>query len=320
MNNLSDKELLEMMADFPKHELSTKERTEMLKRISGEVVTKPKRQVNFQRIAAVAAMFILAIIGPMLYFSNTIGENNSQGGSGTTETQEANYFALKDKDGKPLYGNSNYGIPNKASLLAPEEWIANDKRSVAKMMIFLWGDYKEFANKPLYVDAVNKKTGEKERLTEAVLSGGIYGADAHALTSFKPFSSPGVWNLQFSVGNKEIATFPIYVKEAYITFGKSTLLISPEDLLAGVYEHEFIEVEGKNLPEEIELKIFELENGTSKTTAFPFKKVADYTTTDGKTVSHYGGSFTLEKSGQYQFSVLEESQTVVVRKPTDEKK
>ncbi|WP_066310919.1 hypothetical protein [Bacillus sp. FJAT-29814] len=319
MSNLSDKELLEMMAKFPKHELSTKGRTEVLKKISEDVSTKRKRPVNNQKMSALAAVLFLAFIGPILYFSNTTGGNDSRSGSVTTDVQEANYFALEDQDGKPLYATSNFGIPNKVSLLAPEEWIANDKRSVAKIMIFLWGDYKEFANKPLNVDAVNVKTGEKERLTEAVISGGLYGSDAHALTSFKPFSAPGVWNLQFSVGNKKIGEFSIYVKEGYITIGKATLLTSPEDLYAGEYEHEFIEVEGENLPEEIELKISEIENNDAKTTTFLFKKVADYTTTDGKKISHYGGAFTLEKSGQYQFSVLEESREIEVRKPIDQK-
>lgn len=318
MSNLSDKELLELMGDFPKHELSTKVRTQMLKRISEDVSTSPKRRLSLQRVSALAAVFILALIAPILYFSNASGEKSLISGFLTTKAEEGNYFALMN-EGKPIYADSNYGIPDKVSLLAPEEWIANDKRSVAKMMIFLWGDYKDFANNPLTVEAVHVQTGVKEQLTEAVVSGGLYGSDAHALTSFKPFSTPGVWNLQFSVGGKNVGEFSIYVKEPYISFGKSTLLVSSEDLYAGFYEHEIIEVEGENLPEEIELKIFTIEGETSLTTTFPFKKVADYTTTDGKKISQYGGGFTLERSGNYQFSVLQESQAVEVRKPSKTK-
>lgn len=50
MSNLSDKELLEMMADFPKHELSTKQRTDMLKRISEAGTVKPRKVFNIQRL------------------------------------------------------------------------------------------------------------------------------------------------------------------------------------------------------------------------------------------------------------------------------
>ncbi|MBS4215291.1 hypothetical protein [Neobacillus rhizophilus] len=316
MSNLSDKELLEMMADFPKHELSTKQRTDMLKRISEAGTVKPRKPFNIQRLGAVAALFILALIAPIFYFTNTAEEKNLGSSSSViTKAQEGDYFALMNEEGKPIYADSNFGIPNKVSLLAPLDWIAKDKGTVAKMMIFLWGKYDY--SKSLKVDAVHVKTGVKEHLAETPLSGGIYGTDAHTVTSFEPLPFSGVWNLQFTVGGKQIGEFSIYVKEPYISIGKSTLMISAEDLYAGFYEHEVIEVEGSNLPDEIELEIFQLE--TAEATTFTFKKAADYTTTDGKHITDYGGGFTIKKSGKYRFTVLQQSQAVEVRKPTDGK-
>lgn len=157
----------------------------------------------------------------------------------------------------------------------------------------------------------------KEHLAETPLSGGIYGTDADTVTTFEPLPFSGVWNLQFTVGDKKVGAFSIYVKEPYITIGKSTLMISAEDLYAGFYEHEFIEVEGSNLPDEIELEIFQLE--TAEESKFTFKKVADYTTTDGKHITEYGGGFTIKNSGKYRFTVFQQSEAVEVRKPVDEK-
>lgn len=318
MSNLSDKELLKMMSDFTKHELSTKQRTDMLKRIGEAGTIRTKKKFNFPRLGALAAVLVLALITPLFYFTHTAEEKNPRSGSSIiSKAQEGDYFALKDENGQAIYVESNFGIPNKVSLLAPQNWVAKDKRSVAKMMIFLWGKYSNFSNKPLNVDAVHVKTGVIEHLATTQVSGGINGADAHALTSFEQFPFAGVWNLQFRIGERMVGEFSIYVKEPYITIGNSTLMISAEDLYAGFYENEIIEVEGNNLPDEIQFEVFQLE--TAEPTSFTFKKVSDYTTTHGKHITEYGGGFTIKKSGKYRFTVLQHSQAVEVRKPTDGK-
>ena len=316
LSQLSDKELLKVMADFPKHELTTRQRTEMLKVLGESGSRKQRNPINFQSFAAWAAVFVLILIAPILYFSSS-KENDAirTGSKGETSNhvEQGDYFALMDENGAH-YVDSNYGIPNKVSLLAPTEWIAKDKRSVSKIMIYLWGDYeKDFANKPLKVDAVHVKTGVKEHLATTVISGGMYGSDGHAMTSFEPFTDSGVYNLTFTAGNKKVGTFSIYVKEPYIKIGNSTLMISQEDLYAGFYEDAVIEVEGDNLPTEIELELFQIEN--AEETTFTFKDKTDYTTTDGRKVSLYTGDFQIKKSGKYRFSVLKHSEAVEVRKP-----
>ncbi|MFZ7944978.1 hypothetical protein [Neobacillus sp. 19] len=184
-------------------------------------------------------------------------------------------------------------------------------------MVFLWG--KDFdLSQTLNIDAVNVKTGETQHLDKTSLSSGLYGADAHALTNFATLDQPGFWNLEFTLYNtkgekKNAGEFTIYVKEPYITIGNSTLMISQEDLYAGFYEETDIEIEGDDLPQEIELEIFSLETG--ETSTFTFKDKTDYTKTDGKNISTYKGDFQLKKSGKYRFTVLQQSQTVEVRKP-----
>ncbi|MEH7334962.1 hypothetical protein V7161_20170 [Neobacillus drentensis] len=316
MRNLSDKDLLEILANFQKHELTTEQRTDMLK-VIGEASTRRHRKLfNFQRLAALAAIFILVLLAPLLYFTDKKESSSQITGSGRTKTvQQGEYFALKDTDGSPLYADSNFGIPNKVSLLAPLEWIAKDRRGVSKIAIYLWGDYqKDFANNSLNIEAVHVKTGVKEHLATTVISGGMYGSDGHAMTGFKSLDLPGIWNLEFRAGNKKIGEFSIYVKEPYIKVGNSTLMISQEDLHAGFYEDVSIEVEGDELPPELKLEVFALEN--TEISEFTFKDKTDYTTTDGKKMSMYHGDFHLKKSGKYRFTILQKSEAVEVRKPS----
>lgn len=317
MSQLSDKELLEVMSNFPKHELTTRQRAEMLQTFSEASKGKQRQPFNFQRVAALAAVFLLVLIAPILYFSSSQEKGIIRTGDKVEVIKPAErgtVFALKDDKGNPIYADSNFGIPNKVSLLAPTEWIAKDTRSVSKMMIYLWGNYeKDFANKPLKVEAVHVKTGVKELLATTVISGGMYGSDGHAMTSFDPFTLPGVYNLEFMAGDKKVGEFSIYVKEPYVKIGNSTLLISQEDLYAGFYEDAVMEVEGDNLPPEIELELFHLES--AEVTTFIFKDKTDYTRTDGKKISLYTGDFQLKKSGKYRISVLQQSEAIEVRKP-----
>jgi hypothetical protein len=318
LSNLSDKELLEQLSEFPMYELTTEQRTKTLKLIGDFRARKRVRKINFQRLGAFAAMFILIVIAPILYFTNGKEETTPRtgtidgGGKGDLKIyQQGVYFALKDKDGIPRYADSNFGIPNKVSLLAPKEWVADDDRSTAKVMVFLWGKDID-VNQILNIDAVNLKTDIKEHLNNTPLSAGMYGADAHAVTSLQSLVKPGKWNLEFSIDGKKIGEFIIEVKDTYVLIGQSTLLISQQDIHPGFYKEAYIEVEGDKLPGEIELELFSIETG--ERTVFTFKDKRDYTNGSGKKISLYEGDFQIKNSGKYEFSVLKQTQPVVVRK------
>jgi len=321
LSNLSDKELLEMMGDFPKHELSTRQRMELLQGIREAGSRKQKKPFQLQRFGAFAALLVLVLMAPILYFSNTGEEHLPKSSTSVTmEAEEGDYFGLMDEDGKRLYTDSNFGIPNKVSLLAPKEWVVWDNRGTSKVMVFLWGKDLD-VYQTLNIDATHVETGIKEHLNNAPLSGGMYGADASAIADFYPFDKRGKWNLEFTVYNsngekKKIGEFSIYVKDHYVLMGNSTLLVSQEDLYAGFYEDAYIEVEGEDLPAEIELEIINEEN-EEDISSFTFTDKTDYTTTDGTNISMYKGDFQIKKSGKYSFRVLGQSNLVNIGMPRD---
>jgi hypothetical protein len=311
LSNLSDKELLEMLSSFPKHELTTGQRTKTLKRLS-EYSINPRKRYNFHRIALLAAVFLFAIISPIMYLIFHSEKSAPRAGMTGEQAQtyhKGEYFSLEDQNGTPLYANSNYGIPNKVSLLAPKEWVAGDNRNVAKLMVFLWGKELDLTQ-DLNVDAIYIPTGFKKQLGNTPLSKGMYGADASALMSFQAFDLPGEWSLNFTVEGKTIGTFTVHVKKPYILIGKSTLLISEEDLHPGTYHGASIEVEGDHLPAEIGLELFS--TADAKSTVFTFKNKTDFTTVAGKRISMYTGDFQIANSGKYRFSVMKKSQAVNV--------
>jgi hypothetical protein len=317
LNNMSEKEVLKKLSNFPKHELSTEKRMEMMRLIRTQDHVKVKRKFNFQRVTAAAAMLVLMLIAPLLYFTSESNEGAPRTGTTGEVVEKAAdgvYFGLIDKNGNPYYADRNFGIPDKVSLLAPNEWIVDDYRSVGKIMIYLWGEAIDYNQplKELKVEGVHVKTGTKAQLATTVITKSPFGG-AEGVTSFQPFTEPGIWNLHFSVGDKVVGEFAIEVKEPYIKIGNATILISKQDLVAGSYENVSIEVEGSDLPSEIELKIKDSASGAE--TMFTFTDKTDYSLTDGRKLSKYYGSLTVNHSGEFQFDILEQSEKVEVRLP-----
>ncbi|MBU8879839.1 hypothetical protein BGM26_12650 [Bacillus sp. FJAT-29790] len=317
MPHLSDKKLLEKMKEFPDHELTSEQRNKIILNIRNHKVKERKFSFNWQKIGILGALLAIFILVPVLLIDSIGSDKDLRFGTNVEIGESGVYFALIDEKGNPHHADSNFGIPNKVSLLSPPEWIADDYRSVSKIMVYIWGDEEKLLYKDMKIEAVHIDSGLTQELAFLKLSGGIYGSDAHAVTSFPVFSKPGIWKLQFFLEDEPYAEFSIGVKEPYVKVGNSTILISQEDLLAGVYEDVSLEVEGADLPEKLKLELFRLEDGTKAT--FIFKDKTDYIKADnGQNISMYSGDLTLKKSGKYRMTILNQSSSIEVRK--DDKK
>ncbi|MBT2691359.1 hypothetical protein J7I93_24810 [Bacillus sp. ISL-47] len=316
MTHLSDKEMLEKLKELPAHELNGDQKNRIIHSIRKQKAPKRKFSFSFQRAGVLAAILSVLIIAPILVLENKSEPENHLGGV-VERAESGEYFALLGQDGKPVYPDSNFGIPGRVSLLSPPEWIAGDGRSVAKIMVYLWWKPGEQVYQNMKVEAVHVDTGFTQKIASFPLNAGIYGSDAHALTSFKPFEKHGIWNLKFMFGERTFEEFSIYVKESYVKMGDSTLMISQEDLVAGTFKNVKIEVEGEDLPEQVELELFSFEDGTTE--VFLFSGKTDYIKADsGKKVSMYTGDIVFNKSGRYRLGALKQSVPIEVRKPVDE--
>ncbi|WP_313802926.1 hypothetical protein [Cytobacillus sp.] len=312
LTHLSDKELLKKLKELPAYELNGEQKARIIKSIRDQKTPRGRFGFSFQRVGVLGALLAVLIIVPVLFLENmNLTETNSSAGVGRAEIGE--YFALFDEAGKPIYRDSNYGIPGKVSLSLPIELVAEDDRGVAKIMVHLWGNPDELVNQDMKIEGVHVDSGLTQEMASFKLSKGLYDSDAHSLTSFKPFEKHGYWNLKFMFGEETFEEFSVYVKEPYVKIGEVTLMISKEDLVAGTFEDVNLEVEGEHLPEEVKLRLYSLEDGTSE--VFIFSDKMDFIkASTAKKVSMYTGDIVLKKSGNYRITVLNQTEPVEVRK------
>lgn len=311
LTHLSDKELLKKLKELPAYELNGEQKTRIIKSIREQKTPRGKFGFSFQRVGVLGALLAVLIIVPVLFLENmNLTETNSS--AGVERAEIGRNFALFNEDGKPIYRDSNVGIPGKVSLF-PVEWVAEDDRGVAKIMVYLWGNPDDLVNQDMKIEGVHVGSGFTQEMASFALSSGMYGSDAHSLTSFKPFEKHGFWNLKFMFGEETFEEFSVYVKEPYVKIGEATLMISKEDLVAGTFEDVNLEVEGEHLPEEVKLRLYSLEDGTTE--VFTFSDRMDFIkSSTGKKVSMYTGNIVLKKSGNYRITVLNQTEPVEVRK------
>lgn len=312
MTHLSDKELLKKLKELPAYELNGEQKTRIIKSIREQKTPRGKFGFSFQRVGVLVALLAVLIIAPVLFLENmNLSEKNFSASVGRAKIGE--YFALFDEAGKPIYRDSNFGIPGKVSLSLPIELVAEDDRGVAKIMVRLWGNPDELVNQDMKIEGVHVDSGLTQEMASFKLSKGLYDSDAHSLTSFKPFEKHGYWNLKFMFGEETFEEFSVYVKEPYVKIGEVTLMISKEDLVAGTFEDVNLEVEGEDLPEEVKLRLYSLEDGTTE--VFTFSDRMDFIkSSTGKKVSMYTGNIVLKKSGKYRITVLNQTVPIEVRK------
>lgn len=311
MTHLSDKELLKKMKELPAYELNGEQKTRIIKGIREQKMPRRRFGFSLQRAGVLGALLAVLIIVPVLFLVNMEPpETNSSAGIERAENGE--YFALFNESGEPIYQDSNYGIPGKVSLLIPGELVAEDDRSVSKIMVFLWGNSEDLISKDMKIEGVHVDSGFTQEMASFPLSNGLNGSDVHALTSFKPFEKPGYWNLKFINSEGTFGEFSVYVKKPYVELGKATLMISKEDLVAGTFEDVNLEVEGEELPEHVKLSLLSLEDGTTE--VFTFSDKMDYIkASTAKKISVFKGDIVLKKSGKYRITVLNQSVPVEVR-------
>lgn len=188
------------------------------------------------------------------------------------------------------------GVEGKVGILGPEQFIAEDSRRVAKLMLFFWGIPQESERESYHVEALSSK-GEKMILSEGELSGPLYEEDAHVLTQFSPFPHEGEWQLSFQIGSELFEEFTVDVLPPLPKTESYTLLDSPKELEIGTETEVIIEKSG-NGEKEI---IVELRTPAGKlisTQTFHRDGYAIHAPTAQKLLMYYG-SLTFPNKGKW---------------------
>ncbi|MBB4826502.1 hypothetical protein HNO89_003762 [Sporosarcina luteola] len=77
------------------------------------------------------------------------------------------------------------GIEGRFAMLGPlKQFVADDSRRGAKLMLFFWGEPAQLINQPFRLEAIHS-SNQAITLSEGVLSGPLHDSeDAHVLTKF----------------------------------------------------------------------------------------------------------------------------------------
>ncbi|PLR98228.1 hypothetical protein [Bacillus sp. T33-2] len=316
MANISDKQLLDRLGEFQKHGLSFEQKNRIIVSLRK---ARTKKKYGWKPMLPAAAAMLALLLVPVLFFSQLdqnqggTGEQIRQGAKGSgpghnyaepgIKATPAERFTLHDKE-HPESSLDVVGIPGKIAVMDPFEWVAEDKRNTAKMLVFAWGEEKKLLKNPLKIEATHVDTGITKLLAHAQLGSKRYGSDAHAVTSFQPIPKSGTWILSFSFAKEKFAEFSVHVKEPYVNTAVSTLLISQEDLHPGTFEDIYLDVQQTGLPEQIEVKWWNSDNPIKEQT-YIFKKESEFADS-----TLYKGGFSVDAPGTWRMTVLGESTAV----------
>ncbi|MBW5444776.1 hypothetical protein GE107_01695 [Cohnella sp. CFH 77786] len=315
MENSNDDMAGLIIKRFPRRDLEASASSRILSRLRQAAADEARRSVRNRRIrgAAIALAAVLILLA-MPFVAAIAGQSESWFGRLFPPTRSpqdwnvASKFDLRDRDGRVVYPERLIGIEGKIAFLEPYDLVANAKEPVAKMFWYVWGD-SAVPGTRLTATAVSRDTGKRFLLNETTLNGPIYGADAHALTSFAPFPNKGLWRIDVALNGKPFGRFVVFVKDEYIHTKTAKFLLSKDDAAAGATETVLV-VPGRGDKETIEVRVSPARH-EGRTYVIPFRKGDTYGTV--QPITHYSGTLHFDAPGEWRIEVLGETTNVTVR-------
>ncbi|WP_144512268.1 hypothetical protein [Bacillus sp. FJAT-22090] len=275
--------LQEKLNKLPKYSLEHEQKDKILYKLKTDSAPQ-KRSIFLTPILAVVGICALLLF----LFVTKEDSYNLSAQSGTA-------FTLPDREQEVV------GIDGKVGILVfNEQFVAEDKRRGAKLMLYFWGDANALVGKNYRVEAENTK-GEKIELSQGVLSAGLYSEDAHTLASFIPFPSEGEWQLSFYVDDELFEAFTINVFPPFPKTEHYTMLDSPKEIPIGeAYEIYLESPNGEK--EKIEVKLLDKKGNIVEETIF--KQESSVIDAGGlQTNFHYTGKITLKERGTWKLLI-----------------
>lgn len=242
--------LQEKLKNLPTFTLNNEQKNNIMLTLKNNRKTKRKVQLFVPFIS-----FVVICVTVFLLF---ISDNN-EGTTWLTGMKEAfqPQVELTAKEGG-MFTHSSYeviGIEGKLGILVSnEQFVAEDTRRGAKIMLYYWGDTSEFAGERFRVEARNTYN-KKITLSEGDFDGFLFGEDVQQiLTSFTAFPTEGKWELSFLVNEQLFEEFTLEVLPPFPKTKRYQLMDSPKEIKVGEEtEISITSVSGQN--KEIEVKL-----------------------------------------------------------------
>ncbi|TQR19085.1 hypothetical protein [Psychrobacillus vulpis] len=273
-NNLEKK-----LNKLPKYSLKKEQKERILNSI------RSKQTSSKKLVFAPPIITLIGICTVLLFLFLTKEDYNK------LSAQSGAVFTLPDRNQAVL------GVEGKLGILASnEQFVAEDRRRGAKVMLYFWGDANELVGKSYRVEAENTK-GKKVELSQGMLSSGLYSEDAHSLTSFVPFPTEGKWQLSFYVEDELFEAFTINVFPPFPKTEHYTMFDSPKEIPLGeAYEVSLESTIGEK--EKIEVKLVD-KNG-NVVESVTFNRTGNAIDASAlQSIYYYSGKLTFHKQGTW---------------------
>ncbi|ALC84400.1 hypothetical protein AM499_00135 [Bacillus sp. FJAT-22090] len=277
------KSLEEKLKNFPQYSLEIDKRNKILYLLKSKRTT----QKYWTSLKPIMSFLSLAIILLFLFLTSSLFNNYN--------VQHGAIFTLPDRNQQVIGVEGKIGI-----LVSKEQFVAEDRRRGAKLMLYFWGDAEKLVGKNYRVEAEDMN-GENIELTKGILSSGLNSEDAHALTSFIPFPTEGGWQLSFYVEDHLYEAFTINVLPPFPKTKHYTLLNSPKEIPIGKESELNIESTIGN-KEKIEVKLIDEKGNVKETSMFQLDSSAIDANTN-QTIYHYSGEITWAEHGSWRLLI-----------------
>ena len=277
------KELQNRLKNLPKYSLENKQKEKLL-------YTLRSKQNPHKKPVFLTPILTIVGICSILFFLFLTQENHYK-----LSAQQGTVFILPDRNQEVLGVEGKIGI-----LVFNEQFVAEDRRRGAKLMLYFWGDEHALVDKNFRVEAENTKR-EKIKLTEGVLSSGLYSEDAHTLTSFIPFPSEGEWQLSFYVEDELFETFTVNIFPPFPKTENYTMVDSPKEIPIGEAYEVYIQSEIGD-KEIIEVNLLDKKGNVVKNTIFK-QESSVIDGGGGGTIYYYTGKLTWKDHGTWKLLI-----------------
>jgi hypothetical protein len=293
-----NQQIQEDLRNLPKHSLNKEQKQRIISKLTSEQYSN-NRQSYIKPIMAVIFSFAVLCILVMTQFYGTDERNL------TSDKQEQNRIDFVAQEGKKFVLTDTkqevIGIKGKVALLNVfEHFVADDKRRVAKLMTFYWGNPSELVGKTYRVDAINTNS-EEITLSEGKLNSALNSEDAHVLHQFKPFPSEGTWKLSFYVEDNLFEEFTLDVLPPFPKTKHYILLESPLEINIDKSTTININSSWKN-KKEIEVKLFDEKGKVVDQDIFK-QDVIDYDPSSNAQYFIFSGKLNFPKQGKWTLEI-----------------
>lgn len=289
--------LQEKLKNLPTFTLNNEQKNNIILSLKN----KRNKKKRMQLFVPFISFIVICATAILLFISEGNEGTNWLNGVKQTFQSQVELTAIEGE----VFPHTSYeviGIEGKLGILVfNQQFVAEDTRRGAKIMLYYWGDTSEFAGESFRVEARNSYN-TKITLSEGDFDGFLFGEDVQQiLTSFTAFPIEGKWELSFLVNEQLFEEFTLEVLPPFPKTKAYHLMDSPKEIKVGVEtEINITSVSGDK--KEIEVKLLnEIGNIVSEQIFIQDGEFIDAATS--QTIYEYVGKIEFAEEGSWKLEI-----------------